>query len=158
MSESIGLNKTQVDATAQFKLGTLVTDIGTSGPAKTYKYIQYLEGAAAVDGVAGEVAFYPTPAVDTTVSGNIVTSDLSDSIEVGAGVLQATMSNLEYGWIQVSGIATLSIALSEGADGDPLTPTGAADGTLDVTAAATSAVCAYALDASANIIMCAFPH
>lgn len=125
---------------------------GTGG--KVYKFIQYDEATAATDGVAGEVAYY---VADTGYGASVVTSDLSDSDEVGAGVLQATMSQDEYGWVQIKGGATLTIALTAGADGDPLTATGATDGTLDVTAAATSVVCAVAVDASANEIICDFP-
>lgn len=121
---------------------------------KRYKFVQYKEGTAAVDGVAGEVAYY------YTLDGyklNQVTSDLSDSVEIGAGVLQATMSDGEYGWIQIRGPATLTIALTAGADGDPLTPTGAGDGTLDQPTAVTDHICAYAGDISDNEIICAFP-
>ncbi len=121
---------------------------------KCYKYVQYKEGAAAVDGVAGEVAYY------YTLDGhklNQVSSDLSDSVEIGAGVLQAIMSDNEYGWIQIKGDATLTIALTAGADGDPLTPTGSADGTLDVSAAVTDNVCAIAGDLSDKEIACDFP-
>ena len=121
---------------------------------KVYKFVQYSEQAAAVDGVAGEVAYY---VADSGYGASQVTSDLSASDEVGAGVLQAAMSDNEYGWIQIKGAATLTIALTAGADGDPLTATGAADGTLDVTAAATSPVCAIAADASAQEIICDFP-
>jgi hypothetical protein len=150
MSEQIiGIKVDQVDTTPQFKLGTIGWHQG-----KCYKYLQYKEGAAAVDGVAGEVAYY------YTLDGyklNQATSDLSDSIELGAGVLQAAMSEAEYGWFQIKGAATLTIALTAGADGDPLTPTGAADGTLDVTAAVTDHVCAYAGDISDMEIICDFP-
>lgn len=125
---------------------------GTGG--KVYKFIQYSEQAAATDGVSGEVAYY---VADTGYAAHNVTSDLSASSELGAGVLQATMSDGEYGWVQIKGGATLSIALTAGADGDPLTPTGSADGTLDVSAAATDHVCAYAVDASAQEIICDFP-
>ena len=125
---------------------------GTGG--KVYKFIQYSEQAAATDGVAGEVAYY---VADTGYGASQVTSDLSASSENGAGVLQAAMSDNEYGWIQIKGPATLSIALTAGADGDPLTPTGSADGTLDVSAAVTDHVCAYAVDASAQEIICDFP-
>jgi hypothetical protein len=125
------------------------------GPAgKVYKFIQYSEEAAAVDGVADEVAYY---VADTGYGASDVTSDLSASSELGAGVLQAALSDNEYGWIQIKGAATLSIALTAGADGDPLTPTGAGDGTLDVTTAVTDHICAYAVDASANEIICDFP-
>lgn len=121
---------------------------------KVYKFVQYKEGAAATDGVAGEVAYY------YTLDGyklNQVTSDLSDSVEIGAGVLQAALSEDEYGWVQIKGAATLTIALTAGADGDPLTPTGAADGTLDVSAAVTDNVCAIAGDISDQEIICDFP-
>lgn len=125
---------------------------GTGG--KVYKFVQYSEEAAATDGVAGEVAYYVAA---TGYAANDVTSDLSASDEVGAGVLVSNMSDNEYGWIQIKGHATLTIALTAGADGDALTPTGAADGTLDVSGAVTDAVCAVAADASANEILCDFP-
>lgn len=127
---------------------------GTGG--KVYKFVQYDEATAATDGVAGEVAYY---VADTGYAASVVTSDLSDSSEIGAGVLQAAMSDNEYGWIQIKGPATLTIALTAGADGDPLTPTGAGDGTLDVIVAteATSPICAFAVDADQNEIICDFP-
>jgi len=125
---------------------------GTGG--KVYKFVRYYEGTAATDGVTGEVAYYYQAGGAQDFS---VTSDLSDSVEIGAGVLQSSPSDAEYCWVQIKGPATLSIALTAGADGDPLTPTGAADGTLDVTAAATDAICAFADDASAQEIICDFP-
>ena len=123
---------------------------------KCYKYMQYIEGTAAVDGVAGEVAYYYE---DSGPIDNKVSSDISDCTgDVGAGVLQAAMSDLEYGWFQIKGPATLSIALTAGADGDSLTPTGAGDGTLDLAVAGeTDHICAQAIDASAKIIACDFP-
>jgi len=153
MSYITGMNLTNIDSEPQFKLG----GIGQTSDGKKYKYVQYEAATAGVAGVAGEVAYYAKVATGDA-TGTIVTSDLSDSDEVGAGVLQAALTDGSYGWVQVTGVATLSINLTAGADGDPLTPTGATDGTLDVTAAATSAVCAYAIDASADIILCAFPH
>jgi len=63
-----------------------------------------------------------------------------------------------YGWIQIKGPATLTIALTAGADGDSLTPSGAGDGTLDLLdAAETDHNCAQAIDATAKIIACDFP-
>ena len=129
-------------------------DVFFAPGGKVYKFVQYSEEAAATDGVAGEVAYY---VADTGVANMNVTSDLSASDEVGAGVLQAAVSEDEYCWIQIKGPATLTIALTAGADGDPLTPTGSADGTLDVSAAVTDNVCAIAVDASANEILCEFP-
>lgn len=130
-------------------------DIFFGVDGKVYKFVQYKEGAAAVDGVASEVAYY------YTLDGyklNQVTSDLSDSIEIGAGVLQANVSDNEYCWVQIKGAATLSIALTAGADGDLLTPTGANDGSLDVSAVALSDhICAIAGDISDQEIICDFP-
>ena len=68
------------------------------------------------------------------------------------------MADNTFGWIQIKGIATLTIALTAGADGDPLTPTGSADGTLDVSSGVTDAVCATAGDISGKIILCDFPQ
>ena len=87
-----------------------------------------------------------------------MTSDLSDSLEVGAGVLQASLTDGSFGWIQVRGMATVTTALTAGADGDPLTPMGSTDGTLDVVAAVTDDVCATAIDISAKIINCCFKY
>lgn len=147
---------TTVDLTDKEGIGTIRQEGN-----KWYKYVQYDEGAAAVDSVAGEVCYYYT--LDG-YKNNIVTSDLSDALggaglEMGAGVLQAILSDGEYGWIQIKGLATLTIALTAGADGDALTPTGAGDGTLDVNVAtaANTHICARAGDISDMEIMCDFP-
>ncbi|MDP3938402.1 MAG: hypothetical protein Q8R92_09720 [Deltaproteobacteria bacterium] len=139
--------------TAEFTPGTVGANY--DGGFKVYKYMMYDEGTAAVDGVAGEVAYY---VADTGYGANTVTSDLSDSDEVGAGVLQVNMSDNEYGWFQIKGFATLSIALTAATDGAPQTPTGSGDGSLDDTTAATDAVCAITIDASAKEIICDFPY
>lgn len=141
---------TEVSSNKLFPLGTHYE----APNGNIFKYVQYKEGTAATDGVAGEVAYYYT--LDG-YKNNQVSSDLSDSIELGAGVLQAVMSEDQYGWIQIKGPATLTIALTAGADGDPLTPTGSADGTLDVTGLVTDHVCAYAGDISDQEIVCDFP-
>lgn len=153
MGYQIGVDPTVIDSSPKFKLG----ELAQQDDGKIYKYVQYEAGSAAVAGVAGEVAYYATVSVGNA-TGTIVTSDLSDSDEVGAGVLQANLTDGSYGWIQVKGVATLTIALTAGADGDPLTATGASDGTLDVSALVTDVVCAVAIDASEKIILCDFPH
>jgi len=151
LKQSWATSLTEVSSTLKEELGSHRHQGG-----KWYKYMQYVEGTAATDGVAGEVAYYYE---DSGHTDNKVTSDVSDCTgEIGAGVLQATMSDLEYGWFQIKGNATLSIALTAGADGDSLTGTGAGDGTLDVaTAAHTDHICAQAEDATAKLIICDFP-
>jgi len=121
---------------------------------KCYKWVQYNAGVGNVAAVAGRVAYYYQAA---GMAAGVVTSDLSDSVNIGAGVLQAAIANGSYGWIQIKGPATLTIALTAGADGNALTPVGATDGTLDVSALVTDHICAYADDASASMIVCDFP-
>ena len=152
MAYITGMDKTEVSDTATFMVGQK----GMDSAGNTFKYVQYDTGAGSVAAVSGYVAYYYAPSGASAGAVNVVTSDLSDSNEVGAGVLQSAPTDGQYCWIQIGGTATLTIALTAGADGDPLTPTGAGDGTLDVTAAATSPVCAFAIDASAKIIACQF--
>ena len=145
-----GVKLTDIDATPTFTLGTHYEDEN----GLVYKYVQYEAATAAVAGVAGEVAYYYLAG---GTQDNIVTSDLSDSVNIGAGVLQAALTDGAYGWIQIKGKATLTIALTAGADGNALTPVGATDGTLDVSALVTDHVCAIADDISAQEIICDFP-
>jgi hypothetical protein len=148
----LGIDVTAQSTTPEFIPGQLGVVTGSTG-TKIYKYLKYDDGTAAVDGVAGEVAYYYT--LDG-YKNHVCSSDLSDSIEIGAGVIQANIATETYGWFQIKGAATLTIALTAGADGDPLTPTGSADGTLDVSSAATDNVCAIAGDISDKEIICDF--
>jgi len=159
MTYILGVNPTDVFTSLNTPSGVSLGTIGRDQNGNLHKFIQYEAATAAVAGVAGEVAYYATVAVGDA-TGTIVTSDLSDSDEVGAGVLGAALADGEFGWVQVSGLATLTIALTAGVDGDALTPTGAGDGTLDVNVAtaANTDICARAFDASAFIIMCDFVH
>lgn len=152
MAYITGMDKTEVSDTPTFMVGQK----GMDAAGNTFKYVQYDTGAGSVAAVSGQVAYYYAPSGASAGAVNVVTSDLSDSNEVGAGVLQSAPTDGQYAWIQIGGTATLTIALAAGADGDPLTPTGASDGTLDVTADVTSPVCAFAIDASAKIIACQF--
>jgi hypothetical protein len=148
----IGINEAAVSDTADFNLG----QIGQSEDGnKVWKFVKYDTGSGSIAAVSGNVCYYYT--LDG-YKNHTVTSDLSDSVEIGAGVLQSTPTDGQYCWIQIKGPATVTTALTAGADGDPLTPTGAsADGTLDVSAAVTDNVCAIAGDISDKEIVCDFP-
>lgn len=154
MSYILGMDTSRVDKVAAFALGT----IGQDNLGKKYKYVQYETGAGPVAAVVGNVAYYYAPGGVSAGATGVVTSDLSDSANVGAGVLMSTPADGEYGWVQISGPATLNTALTAGADGNALTAVGATDGTLDVSALVTDFICAAAIDASAKIIMCQFPE
>jgi hypothetical protein len=125
---------------------------------KAYKFVQYNSGAGPVAAVAGNVCYYYAPGGVSAGSTTVVTSDLSDSANLGAGVLQAVIPNGSYGWIQIKGVATITPTLTAGSDGNALTAVGATDGTLDVSGLVTDAIVAYAVDASAKIILCDFPY
>ena len=128
------------------------------GPdGKVYKFVQYDTGAGPVAAVAGNVCYYYAVGGVSAGQNTIVTSDLSDSAGLGAGVLQSAPTDGQYCWIQIKGDATITTALTAGGDGNALTAVGATDGTLDVSALVTDAVVAYAVDASAKIIKCDFP-
>ena len=148
----LGIDVTSVSDTAEFLLGQHGAVVGS--PTKLYKYVQYDTGSAGAAAVAGEACYYYT--LDG-YKNNQVTSDLSDSVEIGAGILQAIMTDGQFGWVQIKGPATMTIALSAGADGAPLTATGAADGRLDVSADVTDIVVAIAGDASDKEIIWDFP-
>ena len=146
----LGIDETAVADTPEFAPG----QIGMNADGKVYKYLQYDTGAGAVAAVAGNVAYYYT--LDG-YKNHQCTSDLSDSIEIGAGVLQAAPTDGQYCWVQIRGPATLTTALTAGTDGDPLTPTGSSDGTLDLSAAVTDHRCARAGDISDREVICEFP-
>ena len=148
----LGIDPTAVSDTAEFLLGQHGAVVGS--PSKVYKYVQYYTGSGSVAAASGNAAYYYT--LDG-YKNNQVTSDLSDSVEIGAGILQAVMTDGQFGWIQIKGAATMTIALTAGVDGDPLTPTGAADGTLDVSSHPLDNVCAIAGDISDKEIICDFP-
>lgn len=150
MAYIVGMKLDSVSSTPEFTPGV----IGQTSDGKMYKYVQYDTGAGSVAAVSGQVAYYY---LASGYNSHKVTSDLSDSVEIGAGVLQSAPTDGQYCWIQIRGPATLSIALTAGTDGDPLTATGATDGTLDLTTAVTDVIVAYADDISEKEIVCAFP-
>lgn len=135
-----------------------VGDIYVSNDNKTYRFVKYNSGAGAIAAVAGNaVGFYAPGGVSTGVTDE-VTSDVSDTAANGAGVLVSAPANGGYGWIQVKGVATITTALVSGADGNALIMSATTDGTFKVAAAVTDTVCAYAIDASAKIVMLACPY
>lgn len=154
----IGVDLTKVrtsDEGAEFRVGTLALVTDDDGD-KLYRYVEYNAGAGSVAAVAGSMAsvYAAGGAGGASTSKNVVTMDGSDSLAVGAGVLQAVIADGGFGWVQIRGTCTMTPALVAGADGNALTRVGAtADtGDLDVAALVTDNICAVALDASAKIV------
>jgi hypothetical protein len=126
---------------------------------KQYKLVKFNNGVGNVAAVVGDFAYYYAVSGASAGQTTEVTMDLTDTAGVGAGVFQSIPADGEFCWIQITGPATLTTALLAGADGNALTPTGAStDGTLDVSAAVTDSICAYAIDASAKIVMLCCPR
>jgi hypothetical protein len=124
---------------------------GTGG--KWYKFVLFNNGVGNVAAVAGNAAY--VYAVSGASAGQIttVTMDLTDTAGITAGVFMSVPADGEYCWIQIKGPCTMTTAHLAGADGNALTAVGATtDGTLDVSAAATDHVCAWAIDHSAKIV------
>ena len=117
---------------------------------KVYKFVLFNNGTGSVASVAGNFSYYYLAG---GTQDDTVTMDLSDGVGIGAGVFQAVIADGSYGWIQITGKATLTTALTAGADGNGLTAVGATDGTLDVSALVTDHICAVADDISAKEVM-----
>lgn len=153
IKQVFGSKLTDVSATPREQLGTIRIEGN-----KVYKYVQYTTGAGPVAAVAGNICYYTKDDVaGEGYENHRVTSDLSDSYNLGAGVLQSAPSDEYYCWIQIKGYAVITPALTAGADGNALTAVGTTDGTLDVSAAVTDTIVAYAADATAKKIICDFP-
>ena len=143
-----GVDLTANDSSPKFTLGTRYE----TNDGKVYAYYKFDNGAGNVAAVAGNFAYVLAVSGASAGETTTVTMDLTDTAGVGAGVLQTVLTDGYYGWFQVGGIATLTTALTAGADGNALTPVGSSDGTLDVSALVTDHICAIAIDASAKIV------
>jgi hypothetical protein len=152
MSTFIGANLTQTYAALGENTPGL-GDIFSGDDGKRYRFVLFNNGAGNVAAVAGNFAYVYAVSGASAGQTTTVTSDLSDSAGVGAGVFMAAPADGEYCWVQIAGYATLTTALTAGADGNALTPVGSTDGTLDVSALVTDHVCAIAIDASAKIVL-----
>lgn len=129
-------------------------DLYAAQDGRIYKFVLFNNGTDNVAAVAGNVCYY---LAETGAEAWTVTSDLSSSNNIGAGVFQSVPADAEYCWIQIKGPATLTTALTAGADGNALTAVGATDGTLDVSALVTDVIVAHAIDASEKKVICDFP-
>jgi hypothetical protein len=153
MSNLAGVLLTANDSAPKFTLG----QVYRAQDGKQYKYVLHNNGAGNVAAAAGNMCYYYAPSGASAGAYTTVTSDLSDSAGVAAGAWQEVITDGYYGWIQTKGPATLTTALTAGADGNALTAVGSTDGTLDVSAAVTDAIAAIAIDASAKIVMLCCP-
>ena len=152
MSTFVGANLTETYTALGHNTPSL-GDIFAGDDGKRYRFVLFDNGAGNVAAVANNFAYVLAVSGASAGQTTTVTSDLSDSAGVGAGMFMSAPADGEYCWVQIAGYATLNTALTAGADGNALTPVGATDGTLDVSALVTDHVCAIAIDASAKIVL-----
>lgn len=116
------------DSTAKEELGRIRWE-----GAKAYKYVLVEDADLAV----GEVVEY------SDTSGYEVTNDRADGSSIGrvvAGVAIGTITDAQYGWIQVHGRHTQVITDGGVSAGDPLVPHATADGQADTAESGSTAV------------------
>lgn len=115
------------DATDLNQVGTVMID-GATG--KKYRYVQVEDANLA----AGDVVEY----ADAT--GNEVTKDVSGGSSVGrgfAGVAVSTITDGQYGWVQIGGLASCKVLKNTAVAVGNRVKTGSADGCVSVYAATT---------------------
>lgn len=115
------------DATDLNQVGTVMID-GATG--KKYRYVQVEDANLA----AGDVVEY----ADAT--GNEVTKDVSGGASVGrgfAGVAVNTVTDGNYAWVQVSGLASCKVLKNTAVAAGNRVKTGSADGCVAAYAATT---------------------
>lgn len=148
-----GANLTETYSTLEGGNTPALGDVFIGDDGKRYRFVLFNDGVGNVAAVAGNFAYVYAPSGTSAGATTTVTSDLSDSANVGAGMFMSAPSDGQYCWVQIAGYATLTTALTAGSDGNALTPVGATDGTLDVSALVTDHICAIAIDASARIVL-----
>jgi hypothetical protein len=132
-------------------------DIYVSHDNRRYRFVRYLAGAGAIVGVAGSAVGFYGPAGNSAGAVYDVTSDVSDTNGVLAGVLVGAPADGEFCWIQTGGPVVLTPALVSGADGNAMTLSSTTDGTLKVVAAATDYQGAVLIDSGTKTLMLACP-
>ena len=100
-----------------------------------YKWVKYNSGTAEIAAATGLCVGYVAGANEE------VTPDVSDTNNIGAGVLMSVPADGEYCWVQIKGLSgVLAQDVTAGSVGNALTLAGAADGEFDVSAAVTDFV------------------
>lgn len=129
--------------------------LGSIRPENTavYKYVQF-SGTTAVN--PGDVVCY----VSATSDGGAVIVDNANTA-AGAGVAMGLVpaGQIQYGWIQIKGIATLARAMAgTPTPGQSMTTAGAGVGTVTLAAAVTNAIVGVAYDVPNRKMLCDFPY
>ena len=116
--------------------------------SKSYRYVRAGAAITAGDAVKGTSDATPYSAV-------VKTASASGANQMILGVAMATLANLEYGWVQRTGISETNVAIESAtvAPGDPLQASASNAGRFNIaTAAALCNASAWCLvDATGNV-------
>lgn len=86
--------------------------------SKVYKWVKYNDGSANLDIVSGDSLVY---VAESGYAAAVVTADVSDgdTLPIGAGLAVGTVTvDATYMWIQIKGLATLSLDATGSSPGD----------------------------------------
>ncbi len=126
---------------------------------KTYKWVLYDEGTAALDVVAGDFVNY-VAAVGYALSKVVAdTADADTTTPFGAGVILATITaTLTFCWIQIIGSVTLSLdPTGTPADSNALVPSATDKAMAVATASDVEHLCGHTIDDSAKLVYLSCP-
>lgn len=151
----VKLDETFTTATIQtsgkgFGLG----DNYSASDGRVYKFVLFNNGTDNIAAVSGNASYYLSSTGAETWT---VTSDLSSSDGVVAGVFQSAPADGEYCWIQVQGPCTMTTAFTAGAAGNAMTGVGSTDGAVDVSALVTDPICGFIMNAAGKKILLTCP-
>lgn len=128
----LGVDLERCSAAAEFPLGMVVEGLQADGTFAKYRYVQFLD---AVTYVAGHVVCMDS--ATTWGVSNDVSANMAGDHPVGV-VFQATVpTENQYGWVQISGIATVLIGSAAVIAGDYLKADASTDGAADEATAGT---------------------
>jgi hypothetical protein len=115
-----------------------------------YKYVKFTGTTSIAAGDA--LCYVATDTTDTTVDGA--------NTALGAGIAMAAVASgaVQYGWIQIKGVATLSTALAGSpAVGDGLTVNGASAPAMTKASTANQQIGGYTVNVASKIVALDFP-
>ena len=116
-----------------------------------YKYVKF-SGTTSI--AIGDVLCYV--ASDTT---NQTVDGANTALGAGIAITVVAAATVQYGWIQIEGVATLSMALAGSpAVGDGMTTASASAGAVTKSAAANSMIVGNVVHVANKILACRFPH
>jgi len=123
---------------------------------KWYKYLELKNVTATVAGVAGDGVAYGAAGGYTANKGVLDLSDADGTKALAAGVLVGAVPGVAgtsyFGWVQIKGHATLSIAVTGGVIGQAFNLT-TVDKTFAVQAAVTDQKAGYSISATTSVCL-----